>query len=671
MRHAALCAAALLLATTVVPAQRDHGPPPSPLAHKCGSQIAWQPSFEDAVKRAKELNRPIFWYLPTVPRSPMDRKPVIDMYMRAGPFSSPDVVNALNRRFVAVMATPTKGQIKQYKLAPLEFIEPGFLVLKPDEKEIGRVDRITTFHDLWFVQVLNKIVAAHGELGRSSDDVAKATEPFRKVEEMLLDGLWQQALDSPKPEGGATPHFQYLYARLGVRLNIADDAKKLLAAVQTPEAQVELGLLALRQENWAEAEATLAKVSGGAREDEARYLRGVALFRLNRQPEADALWKQIASASPGSPWAWKAAAEVERYGPFSRGFEEYGYLQPDAVPANGKDVAGSMRPREPKDTDWLVRRSVRYLLERQNPDGSWDDSNYDFGGRDSLPDVYVAVTALCANALLEWSHVEPERTKAAIAKAAAWLSDESHVVQGSNTQERVWAHSYRILILSKLAGATGPDAGGARAKLQDVAKRLQDLQMQNGQFAHEYPNPFATATALHALKCASDGGVAVPAAALERGAAALKGARGEDGTFSYGYAGKGGSKNVDASSGRMPTCELALLLCGQSSQDKLATAIKTSQARHGVLEAVRKYDDHAPPHAIGGFFFWYDVFGRCLAIDALTDPAKKRAAFEAERKLICGIAEIDGRFVDSHELGKPYGTAMALLSLKLAAEKGP
>lgn len=121
----------------------------------------------------------------------------------------------------------------------------------------------------------------------------------------------------------------------------------------------------------------------------------------------------------------------------------------------------------------------------------------------------------------------------------------------------------------------------------------------------------------------------------------------------------------------MPTCELALLRCGQSTQANLAASIKTSQARHAALESVRKYDDHAPPHAIGGFFFWYDVFGRCLAIDALTDAGAKRGFFEAERKLICGIAEIDGRFVDSHELGKPYGTAMALLSLKLATEKAP
>ena len=100
---------------------------------------------------------------------------------------------------------PRRARSRQYKLAPLEFIEPGFLVLKPDGTEIGRVDRITTFHDLWFVEVLNKILDGHGELGRPSDATAKATEPFENAEEMLLDGLWKEALDSRSPKPRRRP----------------------------------------------------------------------------------------------------------------------------------------------------------------------------------------------------------------------------------------------------------------------------------------------------------------------------------------------------------------------------------------------------------------------------------------------------------------------------------
>ena len=442
MRHGVIYALALPLLFAAVASGQRHGPPPSELAQRCGNQIAWQESFDAAIKRAKEMKRPIFWYLATVPRSPMDRKPVVDMYMRAGPFSAPDVVNAINRRFIPLKTPPTKDQVKSYKLAPIEFVEPGFLVLKPDGTEIGRVDKITTFHDLWFVQVLDKMLAGTGELGRPPD--GPASKP--------------RARD----------------------LNLDD-----------PDDRVEFGLLRLREEKWAEAEAAFAQVSGGSRQDEARYLRGVALYRLNRQPEAHAIWTKLADPASTSPWAAKAAAEEERYGPFSRGFEEYGYLPADAMPDQIKDITGTQRAREPKDADWLVRRSVRYLLERQNPDGGWDDSNYDFGGQDSLPDVYVAVTALSALALLEWKTIEPERIQAALVKAAAYLSDESHVAT-SNTQERVWAHSYRALFFAKLAKSGGPLADGAATKLRDVVKRLQDLQAENGQFGHEYPNPFAT-----------------------------------------------------------------------------------------------------------------------------------------------------------------------------------
>jgi hypothetical protein len=677
MRHAVISALVLqLAATTAAIAQSDHGPPPSELAQRCGSQIQWQESFDAAIKRAKEMKRPIFWYLATVPRSPMDRKPVIDMYMRAGPFSAPDVVSAINRRFIALKAPPTKDQAKAYKLAPIEFIEPGFLVLKPDGTEIGRVDKITTFHDLWFVQVLNRIMAGKGELARPSDASEKATAE-NKPRELLLDGLWSEALR-------ANPVDPYYRGCIQSRLGDAKGARESFAprrAEGLPE--LELGLLALREENWADAESHFSKMGGvdeAPREPvirdplmQAAYLRGVALCRLNRQPEAQAIWQKLADPKSQSPWAAKAAAEVERYGPFSRGFEEYGYLPPEAMPDQTRDIIGTQRPRtsESADVQLLAKSSVRYLLERQNPDGGWDDSNYDFGGRDSLPDVYTACTALCALALLEWKEIDPERIQAALTRASAYLSDESHVAT-ANTQERVWAHSYRALFFSKLAKAGGPLAELAATKLRDVVKRLQDLQAENGQFAHEYPNPFATATALHALKVAEKAG-APPAAAtaIASGVAAMKKSQGDNGAYAYNFGAKG-SRDLDMAGGRMPMCELAMLLCGASTEERLADAIKTSRDHHDALERSRKYDDHVPTnHAIGGFFFWYDVYGRCLAIDALGDAAKKRVLFENERKLISGIAEIDGRFVDSHELGKPYGTAMALLSLRLATEKAP
>ena len=114
----------------------------------------------------------------------------------------------------------------------------------------------------------------------------------------------------------------------------------------------------------------------------------------------------------------------------------------------------------------------------------------------------------------------------------------------------------------------------------------------------------------------------------------------------------------------MPLCELGLLIGGRSDQAKLRRAIERSFEHHHLLERARKYDDHADRYANGGFFFWHDLLGRTEAIARIEDPAVRRAFKERQLDLILSIVEIDGGFVDSHELGKTYGTAMGLLCLK-------
>ena len=112
----------------------------------------------------------------------------------------------------------------------------------------------------------------------------------------------------------------------------------------------------------------------------------------------------------------------------------------------------------------------------------------------------------------------------------------------------------------------------------------------------------------------------------------------------------------------MPMCELALLLWGESTQDKLKTSIELSFEHHKLLEQTRKYDDHAAL-SYGGFFFWFDMLGRTDAIRKLTNQKLHDKYLKQQRQLILQIPEIDGCFVDSHELGRTYGTAMALICL--------
>jgi hypothetical protein len=76
-----------------------------------------------------------------------------------------------------------------------------------------------------------------------------------------------------------------------------------------------------------------------------------------------------------------------------------------------------------------------------------------------------------------------------------------------------------------------------------------------------------------------------------------------------------------------------------------------------------KYDNHTSTYAYGGFFFWYDMQARSESIALIADANKQQELAKQQRDLILGLPEVDGCFIDSHELGRCYGTAMALLSL--------
>jgi len=122
--------------------------------------------------------------------------------------------------------------------------------------------------------------------------------------------------------------------------------------------------------------------------------------------------------------------------------------------------------------------------------------------------------------------------------------------------------------------------------------------------------------------------------------------------------------NIEAAAGRMPLCEAALFVGGGSSIERLQRAIATSFQQHQNLDVAYKYDNHTDHWNYGGFFFWFDMRGRKQAIELL--PASEvKARFEQQLEaIVISKSEIDGCYVDSHEIGRCYGTAMALMCLK-------
>jgi hypothetical protein len=632
----------LLTLLTALTAAQDRDPKrdlATGLAAKCGAEIPWAATADEAAARAKKEGKLVLWYVPTVAGTWMDRKPVVDNYMMMGPWMMRDVVALVNRRFSPLKMEARGDLAKACGIARTDFIEPGLVFLTPELKPVHRVDRISTFSEDWILDLLRGVLTANKGYakpikGSTADDLA-------------LDGDFEGAL-----KAAASPLEK---ARVYRRWRKPAEAEAALKEAGDG-AGLEWARLLLKQGKPAEALDKLA----GLKEDEARYLRGVALTQLNRDDEGDAAWREITDEK--SPWAWKAAAELARLGPFSRCFEEVAWL-PDTPTKELR--TSTTHPRKEKELDLVVKRSVALLLRTQRKNGSWNDSNYDFGGRDSLPNVYMAGTALACAALHAWRDADPKGGDAALERAKPYLEDEKNLAHDDD-DEIVWAYAYRLLYYARVAAADKAKKEACLPKMNEWVAALAKSQKKSGIWQHEYDAPFTSATVLHALWEAKQAGADVPDETARKGAEALASCRNAKGVYSYGYPARG--HPLQQAGGRLPLCEMALQLWGKSTEANVRAAVDTSFELHALLEKARKYDDHAGDvHGIGGFFFWYDMHGRAEAIRRLKGDRAK--LLEKQRDLALSITEIDGAFVDSHELGKTYGTAMGLLTLKLAETK--
>jgi hypothetical protein len=571
--HRYLLLAFALLATTLVAqnSNRKIRARPSKTAAQAGSAVKWREDVAAAMKESAETKKPVFWYIPTLSGSPMDRKPEIDRYMMAGPFSWPRMIKLLNESFIPVRVRAWGADARKYGITRNKFIEPGYLVIAGDGKELLRLDQLTTFHPEWMMA------------------------PLARVANRAI------------PEKGEPSAAQ----------------KKFFA--------------------------------------------GVRLFESGASDKAIALWKKIGEDHPDDPFGWKAAAEAEGHGPFRFGFEVFRPLPASVMTGT---APGSRAPDGVYAEKTLRKNSLDFLCRMQLANGGWEDSRYDFGGTDSLPNVYTACTAIIASALLEELNTQPvagdaSRIQKALDRAIVYINDDAHL-NFQDRDELIWAHIYRTYFFCRFLELRKDDKAKCvelKKHLTKVVKQMFDMQPGSGCWFHEYSNAFVCADVLFALDRARSLGIKLDDAKVSRGNNALMRCRAKTGSFSYSF-GRRPSSNVKGAAGRMPLCELALLKFGRSEQKHLERAVAKSFTHHDLMDAVRKYDDHASRYGYGGFFFWFDMLGRSRAIRAIEDEKIRNLVEIRQRVLIVKkLPEIDGCFIDSHELGRTYGTAMALLCL--------
>lgn len=580
---------------------------PNALAAKAGSAIEWQKDLDSALKLATEKQRPIFWYVPTIPNTFMDRKPEIDRYMKAGPFSWPSIIEQINSNFVPLVLTPTIGQARKYDLLPYKFVEPGFVILQPDGTKSHAIDHLTTLHPHWFSKLIGNTI----QRPQAWSDLAG------NANRSALDDVWKKAIANR------------------FRLDNSDWQK----AFQDTDLAMESQLLA-----------------------------GMNAFRSGRQAEAKSIWEAASQAHPEHPLAWKAANEAQGIGPFVRGFEVFSPLPEKSWDA-GSASLGSAAPVATFTSQEIWDRSTEFLIDMQDESGGYFDSDYDFGGYDSMSNIYTAVTSLVGLALMEsQSHCQEAALKAqiqnAIAKSLSYVVDDKHL-NLVDRDEILWAQAYRTQFLA--AAIRRLDRADLKPALQSSVEQLQKLQLKNGSWYHEYSNAFVTGTALIALYDAKQAGATVDMAKIESGLKRLKGQRFGNGAYPYAERNEARPSKreepVEGSVGRVCICQLARKVWGEVDAAQLAADVKLSLENHKYLAKGFKYDNHTSTFAYGGFFFWYDMHARAEAIAAIDDQGNRKSYADAHRDLIMELPELDGCFVDSHELGRAYGTAMALISL--------
>ena len=662
-------------------------------------------ALDEALAKAKELKRPVLLYVPRILAGArgrqMYRPAILDLYARSIFFTDPECRDRVNARFVPLRLICDAKLGERLGITAPERVEPAFVFLSPEGKVLRIVDRIRSFNAHWFLELLTEVHGKHPAPLETAAD-----EPLARAKELLLRQRQGYEIPFPDPstfaDAGASVrsaitllHLRHNRAQAADLLDLVQ-VKPVSAPPSTTEERaasahlhLELAHLLTLCGKLDEARTALGEASRRAMRAYGRRAKpnnlelfpdcraeiffrlGVAQFFQGQDSQARRSMLQALEADPESPFAWKAALnlvnapDLTALGPTLHGFEDPFLARKTRETTARVDVAN---PRE------QIESAVEFLLRMQRENGSWSDSRYAYWGTKSLtPNVWMASTALACAALLEWRHVAPERIDTALARGEAYIRDERRMARGHN--EEIYADAYRLLYLSQ-AHDREADRRKRRAlveSMDEIIRQLMNTQKDEGKakgfWAHEYPNPFCTAAVMSALRAAKLRGATLPPNMMLDGAKGLLRIRDpKSGGFSYSAGRK--AKNLDPkdSMARMPICEAVILWSGheEGSEERVAAAMDNFWKYLPRLEKIRVCDFHTDGE-LGGFFYWHGIFHTTEAIGALG----KEKQPEHRQKMAAHIQklqELDGSFIDSHEIGKSYGTAMALLALKKALE---
>ncbi len=640
-------------------------------------QAVDRPAMMDtAIARAKAEDKLVLWYVYRIVEDSsrgfqMYRAPVLDIYTQQVLFADPDVASIVARRFVPLRMVCDEAMSERFGLRPLDFVEPAMVFVDGDGNVVHFVERIRTFDALWFADLLRRVLAANGNPGTLDTE----TTP---IDELTANGQWEAAL--ARCTAAKDPDL-VAEAALLRRLRHPADALQLLdrAAEQLGSrdregraaVDLERGRVLAMTGKLLDARDPL-ELAWRAGLPEAGYLGALDQLRMGDESGAMTRFELVATRYPDTLAGRRAKAD-STLGPDERplgaafaGFEHYGYLPDAAYEGLPRDTTWAGDAQDPKE---MAVRGMQFLLSQQRDDGGFTDARYAYWPDTEItPNTWVAITAIACTALLEFRDIDPTRVDpaavdAALEKGEAFLMDPKRLRRGKN--EDSYSDTYRLIYFARKAAKRPGTKAHDVDEMNGIVAAAQKRQHDNGFFAHEYENAFCTGAMMWGLLAARDAGAEVPDEMFSKGVAALLSARADDGAYRYsGTAARRRSSLKDASA-RMPLCEGVLLRLASTSKERFDFALKNYWGHMDRIERVRRNDFHSDGE-LAGFFFFHDLFHTSEVVNLL--PEEEQAPIDARfLALLQKIPEMDGSFVDSHEFGRSYGTAMALLTLKNVA----
>lgn len=371
----------------------------------------------------------------------------------------------------------------------------------------------------------------------------------------------------------------------------------------------------------------------------------------------------------------------------------YDAAAPTDPPAEAPPKPKPIDPPKPGVVEDAMQRGVAFLLQAQNPDGSWGSAERTKGLNIYAPvpgahhAFQTAVTALSVAALIETAGSSAEVVKA-IERGEAWLFERLSKLRRATPDAlyNVWGHAYAVQALVRMHGRLPKDSerqGKIEALLREQLERLNRYESVDGGWGYydfrvgsQRPatdsTSFVNGCVLVALREAKDLGIEPSEKVVKRAIAATLRQRKPDFTYLYGEYLKWSPMHPinrpGGSLGRSQCCNVALRLWKDErvTDEVLTTWLDRLIVRNGWLDMGRKRPvPHESHFAVAGYFYYFGHYYAALCIEQL--PPEKRAFYQDHlAHLLLPLQEKDGSWWDYplYNYHQPYGTAFALMSLK-------